>query len=147
MTRYGHHSVFPTRWNDNDQYAHVNNAVYYEAMDTTINTWLISAGLVPAGGTEIAVCVSSSCDFHAPISFPEAMRVGLRAGHLGRTSVTWELGIHRLPAGQAAPEPDSAISAPAATGRFVHVFVHATTRLPVPIPSGLRSAIERDLLV
>ncbi len=41
----GYHGLFPTRWNDNDQYAHVNNAVYYEAMDTTINTWLITVGV------------------------------------------------------------------------------------------------------
>ncbi|WP_243730613.1 acyl-CoA thioesterase [Nesterenkonia salmonea] len=44
--------VFPLRWNDNDQYGHMNNTVYYEAMDTAINTWLIrSAGLDPAGET------------------------------------------------------------------------------------------------
>ena len=140
MTGYRHHRVFPTRWNDNDQYAHVNNAVYYEAMDTTINIWLISAGLVPAGGTEIAVCVSSSCEFHAPVSFPDAMQVGLRAGRAGRSSVTWELAIHRLQVGA-----DAADAEPAATGRFVHVFVDAKTRRPVPIPPQLRAAIERDL--
>jgi acyl-CoA thioester hydrolase len=135
----GYSNVFPTRWNDNDQYGHVNNVVFYEAMDTTINTWLIAAGLTPVGGTEIALCVSSSCDYRAPVAFPEAMRVELRAARLGTTSVTWDLSIHRLP----APEP----AAPAAIGRFVHVFVDSRTRRPVPIPAGLRTAIERDLLV
>ncbi|GAA3629137.1 thioesterase family protein [Kineosporia mesophila] len=140
MSDYGHHGLFPTRWNDNDQYAHVNNAVYYEAMDTTINTWLITAGLVPAGGTEIAICVSSACEYRAPISFPDVMRVGLRAGRLGTSSVTWELAIHRQQADEDNTEP-------AATGRFVHVFVDAKTRRPIPIPAHLRAAIERDLLV
>ncbi|GLY32233.1 thioesterase family protein [Kineosporia sp. NBRC 101731] len=139
MNDYGHHGLFPTRWNDNDQYAHVNNAVYYEAMDTTINTWLIAAGLVPGGGTEIAICVSSACEYRAPISFPDVMRVGLRAGRLGTSSVTWELAIHRQQAGKEDTEP-------AATGRFVHVFVDAKNRRPVPIPAHLRAAIERDLL-
>ena len=98
MTGYGYHAVFPTRWNDNDQYGHVNNAVYYEAMDTTINTWLIAAGLEPTGSEHIAVCASSSCEYRASVTFPDAMRVGLRAGRLGTTSVTWELAIHRAPA-------------------------------------------------
>lgn len=135
--RYGHHVVVPTRWNDNDQYGHVNNAVYYEAMDTTINLWLVGAGLDPLGGSHIAVCASSSCEFRASVSFPQAMVVGLRAGRVGTTSVTWELGI------SAAPAPDQL----AATGRFVHVFVDAATRRPAPIPAALREAIERDLVV
>jgi acyl-CoA thioester hydrolase len=125
------YATFPTRWNDNDQYGHVNNAVYYEAMDTTINTWLIGAGLVPVGGTEIAVCRSSSCEFLAPVSFPDPMRVGLRAARIGTTSVIWELEITR--------ETEDLILA---TGRFVHVFVDAGTRRPVPVPPWLRAAIE-----
>lgn len=129
-----HYATFPTRWNDNDQYGHVNNAVYYEAMDTTINTWLIGAGLVPVGGTEIAVCRSSSCDYLAPISFPDAMRVGLRAARIGTTSVTWELTIER--------QTDRITLA---GGRFVHVFVDAATRRPVPVPPWLRGAIEEGL--
>jgi acyl-CoA thioester hydrolase len=136
VTGYGHHAAFATRWNDNDQYGHVNNAVYYEAMDTTINRWLIAAGLEPLGGERIAVCASSACEYRAPVAFPEVLRVGLRAGRVGATSVTWELGIHRA-------EGDE----PVATGRFVHVFVDARTRRPAPIPPSLRAAIERDLVV
>ncbi len=129
-----HSAPFPTRWNDNDQYGHVNNAVYYEAMDTTINTWLIGAGLVPVGGAEIAVCRSSSCDYLAPIAFPDAMRVGLRAARIGTTSITWELTIQREDTGLLL-----------ATGRFVHVLVDAATRRPVPVPPWLRQAVEAEL--
>ncbi|MBB2924284.1 thioesterase family protein [Cellulomonas cellasea] len=133
---YGHHAPFPTRWNDNDQYGHVNNTVYYEAMDTTVNVWMIDAGLDPLAGDRIALCVSSSCDFRAPASFPEPLAVGLRAGRVGTTSVTWELGILR------ADEPE-----PIATGRFVHVFVDRDSRRPAPIPEPIRAAIERHLVV
>ena len=62
------------------------------------------------------------------------LEVGLRAGRVGTTSVTWELGILR-------PGSDE----PLATGRFVHVFVDRDTRRPAPIPDHLRAAIERDL--
>ncbi|MBT0994052.1 acyl-CoA thioesterase [Cellulomonas sp. DKR-3] len=144
--RYGHHAVVPTRWNDNDQYGHVNNAVYYEAMDTAINRWLVRAGLDPRGGEHIAVCASSSCEYRASVSFPQSLRIGLRAARVGRTSVTWELGISAVPEpaepGQPGPEP-----ALAATGRFVHVFVDAVSRRPAPIPEPLRAAIERELVV
>ncbi|WP_246248063.1 hypothetical protein [Cellulomonas septica] len=55
-------------------------------MDTTINVWLLGAGLDPLAGERIAVCVSSSCEFRASSSFPEPWEVGLRAGRLGTTS-------------------------------------------------------------
>ena len=130
---YPHRAPFPTRWNDNDVYGHLNNTVYYEAMDTTINAWLMgTAGLDPTAGESIGVCVSSSCEFRASATFPEPLEVGLRAGRVGTTSVTWELGILR--AGEVIAE-----------GRFVHVFVDDATRRPVPVPDRIRAAIERDL--
>ena len=132
---YPHTAPFSTRWNDNDVYGHLNNTVYYEAMDTTINVWLMSvAGLDPTGGGPIGVCVSSSCEFRASAAFPEPLEVGLRAGRLGTSSVTWELGIFRD--GELLAE-----------GRFVHVFVDDATRRPVPVPYAIRAAIERDLVV
>jgi acyl-CoA thioester hydrolase len=131
---YPHTAPFATRWNDNDVYGHLNNTVYYEAMDTTINVWLMrSAGLDPTAGEPIGVCVSSSCEFKASAAFPEALEVGLRAGRVGTSSVTWELGILRE--GEVIAE-----------GRFVHVFVDDATRRPVPIPARIREAIERDLI-
>ncbi|WP_421743612.1 acyl-CoA thioesterase [Cellulomonas sp.] len=132
---YPHTAGFPTRWNDNDVYGHLNNTVYYEAMDTTINVWLMtSAGLDPSAGEPIGVCVSSSCEFTASAAFPDALEVGLRAGRVGRSSVTWELGILR----------DGVVIA---EGRFVHVFVDDATRRPVPIPAHIREAIERELTI
>lgn len=126
---------FATRWNDNDQYGHVNNTVYYAAMDTAVNAWMITAaGLDPLGEAPIALCVSSSCDFHASASFPEPLEVGIGVERLGTSSVTWSLQILR--AGGAEP---------IATGRFVHVFVDPDTRRPVAIPAGIRRAIEGGL--
>ena len=92
-----------------------------------------SAGLDPTAGEPIGVCVSSSCDFKASAAFPEPLEVGLRAGRVGTSSVTWELGILRD--GEVIAE-----------GRFVHVFVDDATRRPVPIPARIREAIERDLI-
>src|ERR1700712_1051268 len=137
LEEYRFRRVFPTRWNDNDQYGHVNNVIYYAAMDTTVNAWLLgTAGLDPLGGEAIAVCVASSCEFHASISSPDDMELGLGAARLGRSSVTWSLGIFRRADGKAL-----------ATGSFTHVFVDRASRRPVPIPSPLRALVEQQLLL
>lgn len=38
---YGYFLPIQTRWQDNDQYGHVNNVVYYSYFDTIINHYLI----------------------------------------------------------------------------------------------------------
>lgn len=134
MTAYPVRRPFSTRWRDNDQYGHLNNVVYYEAMDTAVNAWMIAeAGLDPAG-SEIAIVVASSCEYRAPSSFPEPLEVGIGVERLGSTSITWALGILR-------PAEDE----PIAVGRFVHVFVDAATRRPVPIPAAVRDAVTAHL--
>ena len=134
---YGYSRVFSTRWNDNDVYGHLNNTTHYAAMDTTITSWLIGvAGLRTNADDAMAVVVSSSCTYVASVSFPESLVIGLRAGRIGTTSVTWELGLHAESTGALV-----------ATGEFVHVFVDCATQRPVPIPHAVRDAIEAELLV
>ena len=137
MSGYGWFHPFPTRWNDNDVYGHVNNVVYYAAMDTAVNAWMVAQGAFdPERGEVIGVCAASSCEYRASGSFPDTLKVGVRAGRVGRTSVTWETGIFRA-------SDDELL----ATGTFVHVFVDRADRRPVPIPDDLRAAIERELVV
>jgi len=132
MTDYPAREPFPTRWNDNDQYGHLNNTVYYVAMDTAINAWMIrEGGFLPIGDDAIAVCASSSCDYRGSAAFPDRLVVGLGIEHLGTSSVVWRTGILR--------EGDAE---PIATGRFVHVFVDAVDRRPSRVPAHLRPALE-----
>jgi acyl-CoA thioester hydrolase len=56
--------------------------------------------------------------------------VGLAAERVGRTSITYRLAVFG-----AAPEA-------AAVCRYVHVYVDAATRRPVPLPETLRRAAE-----
>lgn len=123
----------PTRWMDNDIYGHVNNVVYYSYFDTVINQYLIEAGgLDIHGGGIIGIAVESQCRFHRSLEFPDVIDAGLRVGRLGNTSVRYEIGLFR----RGDEEP-------AATGHFVHVFVDRASRRPVPIPAGMRAALER----
>ena len=133
---------FPLRWNDNDQYGHVNNTVYYEAMDTAVNAWMIARGGLDPAGDVIGLCVASSCEFRASASYPEELAVAIGVEKVGRTSLSWDLHILRAEAAGAAAGADGAEPAdPIAVGRFTHVFVDAATRRPVPVPDLLRTAV------
>jgi acyl-CoA thioester hydrolase len=131
VTDYPHRLAIPTRWHDNDVYGHVNNVDYYAFFDTVINAWLIrEGGLDIHSGPVIGVCVESHCEFRAPLAFPETVSAGLRVGHLGRTSVRYEIGLF------------AESGTLAATGWFVHVFVDRGERRPAEIPAGVRAALE-----
>ena len=130
---YPHILAIPTRWQDNDVYGHVNNVEYYAFFDTVINHWLITeGGLDIHAGQIIGLCAESHCRFDAPIVFPDAVDAGLRVGRLGRTSVTYEIGLFLQGA-----------EAPVAEGWFVHVFVDRDTRRPAEIPPPVRACLER----
>jgi acyl-CoA thioester hydrolase len=132
VTDYPHRLAIPTRWHDNDVYGHVNNVDYYAFFDTVINAWLIrEGGLDIHDGPVIGLCVESHCEFHSPLAFPETVTAGLRVGHLGRSSVRYEIGMF------------SEAGALAATGWFVHVFVDRASRRPVAVPAGVRASLER----
>lgn len=129
---YPHRQTIPTRWKDNDVYGHVNNVEYYSFFDTIINEYLIRAGgLDILAGPVIGLCAESHCAFTAAVEFPEPVEAGLRVGHLGTSSVRYEIGLF----GDGGDTP-------AATGWFVHVFVDRATRRPVPIPASIRSALS-----
>jgi acyl-CoA thioester hydrolase len=133
---YPHFLAIPTRWMDNDLYGHVNNVVYYSYFDTVINEYLIrEGGLDIHRGGVIGIAVETQCRFHAPLTFPETIDAGLRVGHLGNSSVRYEIGLFR------AGEPE-----PAAAGHFVHVFVDRESQRPVPIPPAIRAALGRLLV-
>ena len=86
----------PTRWNDNDIYGHVNNVEYLAFFDTVINTYLITqGGLDIERGPVIGLCAESHCTYRAAFSFPETVYAHLRVGQLGRTSVRYEIDLHR----------------------------------------------------
>jgi len=124
-----------TRWADNDVYGHVNNAAYYGFVDTAVNRFLIArAGLDFHAGPTIALVVETGLRYHAPLAYPQEIEVALAVERLGRTSVTWRVGLFAAPAGEEEPC--------AAEGHFVHVCVDRESRRPVPWPAPMRAALE-----
>ncbi|THH05039.1 hypothetical protein EW145_g5088 [Phellinidium pouzarii] len=149
---YRYFIIYRTRWSDNDQYSHVNNAVYYHLIDSVVNTYLAErCGCCPtpssssAGeGPPIGLVVSSYCDFLAPLSFPEPVTVGLRVARLGKSSVSYEVGFF-----EGVEDDDNADKAAKAVGGYTHVFVDRTQRRPVKemsatLRTGLRAILVED---
>lgn len=133
-------SVFPytleyrTRWSDNDQYGHMNNAVYYTLIDSIVNTYLLERCSIQSSGS-IGLVVSSHCTFNSPLSFPSIVKLGLRVTKIGRTSVTYEVGFFT--------DHDDGRDAPSAVGGYTHVFVDRESRKP--LRSGMGEKLRKGL--
>lgn len=117
---------------DADVYGHVNNAVYYQLFDTAVNGALVEAGwLDPAKSDSVFLVVNSGCSYFTELCFPNPVEAGVVVSHLGRSAVTYGVGLFRVGDARAA-----------AQGHFVHVNVDRGTRQPVSIAGGLRAYLE-----
>ncbi|KAL5524107.1 hypothetical protein ACEPAG_8280 [Sanghuangporus baumii] len=146
---YHYFLTYRTRWSDNDQYSHVNNAIYYHLIDSIVNTYLaekcgcilsaLSSISEPANNPPIGLVVSSHCEFFAPISFPNVVTLGLRVVKLGRSSVSYEVGVFTEPSSPKPPSGNEKDDADGysvretakAVGGYTHVFVDRIHRRPV----------------
>ncbi len=121
-----------TRWSDNDVYGHVNNVIHYVLFDTAINGWLIDAGQLDfRDGTTIGLVVETGCSYFSEIAFPDRVTAGIRIGHMGNSSVRYEIALFRNDEETAS-----------AQGHFVHVYVNRETRKPEPLSREMRQLLE-----
>lgn len=131
-TDYRYFQTIATRWHDNDIYGHINNAVYYFYFDTVVNGYLVNKGLLQPGKSPIiGLVVETGCAYFTPMAFPDIIDSGLRITHLGHSSVRYELALFSANNDQAA-----------AQGHFVHVYVDAKNRRPLPLPDAMRLTLE-----
>lgn len=122
----------PLRWADVDVYGHVNNVVHYSVFDTAVNGWLIEASGVDIRRLDaIGLVVETSCRYHGELEFPGTVTAGLALERLGTSSVVYRLALF------------GGSELPAATGRFVHVYVHREARRPLRVPDEVRVALTR----
>lgn len=138
LSRSDYKRFYPitTRWMDNDIYGHVNNVTYYSYFDSAVNRYLIEeGGLNIHDAPIVGFVVNSSCNYRAPIAYPDAIEAGLRVNKLGNSSVTYGVGIFKAGEEQAC-----------AFGDFIHVFVNRAQNTSAPIPSSIRTALEALLI-
>lgn len=133
---YSYFKNITTRWADNDIYGHINNVVYYSYFDTLANQYLIEfADFNPVSAPVIGVIVHSNCNYIKAIAYPDKIEAGLTVKKLGRSSVTYGIGIFR-----------QGESAACAYGEFVHVFVNRRNNLPMSIPTKIRESLQKILI-
>jgi acyl-CoA thioester hydrolase len=101
--------------------------------DSVVNTYLIKhCALHPPTSSQIGLVVHSHCDYLAPIEFPAVVDLALRVNKLGKSSVTYEIGVFER--GQEEPK---------AVGEFIHVFVDRDSRKPGK--AGMADELKRGL--
>jgi acyl-CoA thioester hydrolase len=128
-----------TRWADNDMFGHLNNAVYYQLFDTAINGWInTNIEVDPLTMSSPGIVAESGCRYFSELHFPERLVIGLAVTRLGRSSVTYRLGVFRAAEELAADEAQPIT----ALGHWVHVYVDRTSRRPVPIPDAIRALLS-----
>jgi acyl-CoA thioester hydrolase len=124
-----------TRWADDDVYGHMNNARYFELIDTAVNVHLAEAiGVDIRQLPAVGVVAEVSCRYFREIGYPEPIDLGLVVERIGTSSVVYRIGIFQGEGDEAAAE-----------GRFVHVYVENAdrgARATVPLPAMVRAAVE-----
>ena len=123
-----------TRWADIDIYGHMNNARYFELIDTVVNNHLAEAMAVDIRDLPaIGVVAEVSCRYFAEVGYPAPVDLGIVVDKVGRSSVVYRVGLFQGDADEAAAE-----------GRFVHVYVDNTdpARPVTPMPDVVRAAVE-----
>lgn len=137
--------VATTRWADDDVYGHMNNARYFELIDTAVNAHLAEAtGVNIRDLPAIGVVAEVSCRYFREVGYPEPIDLGLAVERVGTSSVVYRIGIFQGPGDEAAAE-----------GRFVHVYVASRpagsrpgagdtdpARSSTPIPDAIRAVVE-----
>jgi acyl-CoA thioester hydrolase len=134
-SEYVHWRRATTRWADDDVYGHMNNAVYFELIDTAVN-----AHLAEATGTDIrrlpaiGVVAEVSCRYFREMGYPRPVDLGLVVDKVGTSSVVYRVGLFQGDGEEACAE-----------GRFVHVYVAnggpGGQRSVTPLPEVVRAAV------
>lgn len=123
-----------TRWADMDGFGHMNNARYFELIDTAIDLQLQGAlGAAVDSLGAIGVVAEVSCRYFREVHYPEPIDLGVVVDHVGRSSVIYRVGLFQGDADEASAE-----------GRYVHVYVDNTDpgRPSAPVPEVVRAAIR-----
>lgn len=122
------------------RYGHLNNTIFFHLIDSIINAYLIEhCGRDPQSSAQIGLVVSSHCTFYASLGFPKIADLGLRVNKLGKSSVSYEVGVF-----------ERGIDEPRAVGGYTHVFVDRSSNRPskegmtVEIAQGLRRLLSDE---
>lgn len=128
---YAYFQTMTTRWMDNDSYRHMNNTTYYSFFDTIVNQYLIENDVLDIEKSPvIGLVAETTCRYFKSIGFPSKINVGLRVGHLGNSSIRYEIGLFKDDEDEAS-----------AQGHFIHVYVDRESGRPTAIPEKMKAVV------
>ena len=123
----------PVLWGDMDAFGHVNNTRFIRWFESARIAHFEQVGITTAQAVGVApILAHVSCDYLAPVDFPNEVLVGARVSKLGTTSLHHEYVV------ALADAPDR----PVARGVGVIVMYDYDTGAKVPIPDDLRARIR-----
>lgn len=82
--------VQPVAWGEMDTFNHVNNVAYYRYAESARISYFQQIGLTKNRSDLSTILASSSCQYLAPVSFPDTLLIGVRIKHIGTTSLIFE---------------------------------------------------------
>lgn len=126
--RLVHEEHFPVRWGDQDAYGHVNNTVYFRFFEEARIRWLDHQALTADGEEEGPVIVTTDATFHRELVHPATVRVELRTGRAGNSSLET---LYRV--------LDAEDNTLYASGSAKIVWINHDTGRPTPLPDRLRT--------
>jgi len=137
MNDYHLHRDFPVHWGECDALGHVNHTRYLVWFETVRCLFMAEMGIETNGDLEIGpILANLNTNYHAPLHFPETVRVGVRISRLGNSSFDLEYAVVRT------TEPERIIC----DGRTVMVLFNYETKRKQPIEGALRAGMEERLL-
>jgi acyl-CoA thioester hydrolase len=123
-----------------DSMGHVNNAKYFTYCESARMSYFRAVGMDDhrQGGRFGPALAAAHLNFRQQVRYPAELAVLTRVSEIGRTSFRMEYEI--VPASAAGADDDGPR---VADGFGVIVWVDYESGRPVPLPEGLRAAIER----
>lgn len=115
----------------------MNNAIYYQLYDSIVNDYLAKhCGVQATSSPVIGLVVTSFSDFYRPVAYPQVLELGLRVSKLGKSSVTYEIGVF-----------EEGVEPVAAVGGYTHVFVDSSSRKTGSMSKEIREGLEKLVVV
>lgn len=119
------------RWRDLDAFNHVNNANFLTFLEEARIRWLETIGEDWVTDTFAPLLAAVQLNYRQPIPYPSSVVVELFAERIGNTSAA--IG-HRIAGADGA--------AVYADGHVVMVWIDRAGGRPIPLPEGVRRAMQ-----
>jgi acyl-CoA thioester hydrolase len=121
-------------WGDQDSFCHVNNTIYLKWCETArvvyleqIEMWQLikTQGMGP-------ILAALSCNYRHVVTFPDTVQVGARVTKIGNSSFRMAHEVVSLAQNRVVADSDTVL-----------VFVEYQRNRSLPVPAGLREAMEK----